>query len=65
MAKDFRVTILGLGNTLLGDEVFGVHFVRWFEGRHRLPTGVQLIDGGTLGCVLLDAVCGCDQFRKR
>ena len=62
MAKDFHLTILGLGNILLGDEGFGVHFVRWFEGRHRLPEGVKLLDGGTLGYVLLDKVCGCNHL---
>ena len=25
------LTILGLGNILLQDEGFGVHFIRWFE----------------------------------
>jgi hydrogenase maturation protease len=62
MAKNFQVTILGLGNILLGDEGFGVHFVRWFEDRYRLPTRVQLMDGGTLGYVLLDTVCNCDHL---
>lgn len=57
-----KVTILGIGNILLGDEGFGVHFVRWFGARHRLPEGVTLMDGGTLGYVLLDTVCSCDRL---
>jgi hydrogenase maturation protease len=51
------VIILGLGNTLMGDEGFGVHFVRWFEGRRRLPPEAEVVDGGTLGYVLLDTIC--------
>ena len=51
------IIILGLGNILMGDEGFGVHFVRWFEGRHRLPPGVEIVDGGTMGYTLLDTIC--------
>jgi hydrogenase maturation protease len=54
MADKKFITILGLGNILLQDEGFGVHFVRWFSDRYRLPDNVQAVDGGTLGYVLLD-----------
>lgn len=54
MTQEKHITILGLGNILLGDEGFGVHFVNWFEARHRLPQKVEIIDGGTLGYFLLD-----------
>lgn len=57
-----RTTILGLGNILLGDEGFGVHFVRWFAGRHRLPDEAALVDGGVLGYALLDIICNCDHL---
>jgi len=60
MASKNPLTILGLGNILLGDEGFGVHFVRWFAERHRFPPGVAIVDGGTLGYLLLDTVCGCE-----
>jgi len=56
MAKE-PVILLGLGNILLGDEGYGVHFVRWFAGRHRLPPEVEIVDGGTLGYLLLDTIC--------
>ncbi len=46
------VLILGVGNTLLGDEGVGVHVVRHLEGT-ALPQGVRLLDGGTGGLVLL------------
>jgi len=49
-------TVMGLGNILLGDEGFGVHFVRWFEERHRFDDSVYIMDGGVLGYLLLDPV---------
>ncbi|MGZ6291272.1 MAG: HyaD/HybD family hydrogenase maturation endopeptidase [Syntrophales bacterium] len=57
-----RVTILGLGNVLLQDEGFGVHFVRWFESNYRVPGNVKIVEGGTLGYGLLDTVCSCDRL---
>ncbi|HOJ13783.1 MAG TPA: hydrogenase maturation protease, partial [Deltaproteobacteria bacterium] len=51
-----KITVLGLGNILLKDEGFGVHFVRWFSERHSYGPEVELLDGGTLGYRLLDIV---------
>ena len=62
MTEKKRLTILGLGNILLGDEGFGVHFVRWFAGRRRLSPEVEIVDGGTMGYVLLDTLCRCDEM---
>ncbi len=59
MNRNTSIVILGLGNILLGDEGFGVHFVRWFEERYRLPPEVEIVDGGTLGYLLLDNICNC------
>lgn len=56
------VTILGIGNILLADEGFGVHFVRWLTGRYRSTDNVRIIDGGTLGYALLDIICSCDNL---
>jgi hydrogenase maturation protease len=57
------LTVLGLGNILLGDEGFGVHFIRWFiERRPSVPNNVLLMDGGTLGYALLDTICSCDHL---
>lgn len=53
---NFDITVLGLGNILLGDEGFGVHFVRWFEERHTFTESVRIVDGGVLGYLLLDTV---------
>lgn len=56
------LTILGLGNILLQDEGFGVHFVTWFGKRYSLPEGVQLVDGGTLGFGLFDIITSCENL---
>jgi hydrogenase maturation protease len=56
------ITILGLGNILLQDEGFGVHFAQWFSERYRLPEQVNVIDGGTLGYVLLDTLSRCEHL---
>lgn len=56
--KNF-VTILGIGNILLQDEGFGVHFVRWESERHRFTDEIRIIDGGTLGYALLDIISSC------
>lgn len=57
-----RITVLGLGNVLLQDEGFGVHFIDWFSGRCRVPARVSLVDGGVLGYGLLDTVTSCDHL---
>ena len=62
MKEKKRITILGLGNILLQDEGFGVHFVRWFENNYRVPENVKVVEGGTLGYGLLDTVCSCDKL---
>ncbi len=62
MEKADRVTILGLGNILLQDEGFGVHFVRSIAGKYRFDGDVQIVDGGTLGYRLLDTVCSAGRI---
>jgi len=57
MEEKQHITVLGLGNILLQDEGFGVHFVNWFSARHRLNGRVKFVDGGTLGYGLLDIIC--------
>lgn len=56
MAEQKQITVLGLGNILLKDEGFGVHFIRWFTERHAFGDEVRILDGGTLGYRLLDIV---------
>ena len=57
-----RTTILGLGNTLLRDEGFGVHFLKEMEKNYLFPENVKLVDGGTLGYGLLDTISSCDRL---
>ncbi|MBN2808300.1 MAG: HyaD/HybD family hydrogenase maturation endopeptidase [Deltaproteobacteria bacterium] len=57
-----RTTILGLGNTLLRDEGFGVHFLHELDRKYDFPDDVKLIDGGTLGYGLLDTISSCDRL---
>ena len=46
----------------MGDEGFGVHFIRWFSRRYRETNDLQLVDGGTLGYKLLDIICSCEHL---
>ena len=48
-----KTLILGLGNLILGDEGVGVHVVQAIE-KLALPTGVECLDGGTGGFILLE-----------
>jgi hydrogenase maturation protease len=54
--KKHSITLLGLGNILMQDEGFGVHFVRWFGNKYVLPESLNVVDGGTLGYILLDTL---------
>ena len=56
-----RTLVLGLGNTLMGDEGVGVHVVRELEKR-ALPAGVGCLDGGTGGFVLLEPLQSADRI---
>ncbi|WP_457567218.1 HyaD/HybD family hydrogenase maturation endopeptidase [Desulfurobacterium sp.] len=47
-----KIGIMGVGNILLGDEGFGVHFIEYFKNRYDVPENVELIDGGTAGIFL-------------
>jgi len=55
--KNYKLVVLGLGNLLLKDEGFGVHFVRRFQRKYRMPEHIAIIDGGTLGYALMDIIC--------
>ena len=60
--KKEKVTILGVGNILLRDEGFGVHFISWFSERYKPSEDVSIIDGGTLGYALIDIICSCENL---
>jgi len=45
--------VLGLGNTLCGDDGVGVAAVTYLSRHYEVPPGVAVVDGGTLGLALL------------
>lgn len=51
-------TVLGVGNTILSDEGFGVRVVEYLEKNFVFPENVRLIDGGTLGVELMHFISG-------
>jgi len=56
-----KTLVLGLGNVIMGDEGVGVHVVRALE-KHPLPAGVECLDGGTGGFILLDPLQQADRI---
>lgn len=57
-----KAVVLGLGNILLRDEGVGVRVVEALAERYILPAEVEVIDGGTAGMELLNAIAGCDHL---
>lgn len=51
-----RVLVLGLGNVLLGDDGVGPAAIARLERDYRIPPAVRLVEGGTLGLLLLDEI---------
>jgi hydrogenase maturation protease len=47
------ILVLGLGNTIMTDDGFGVKAVTTLSSRYRYEGPVKLLDGGTLGLDLL------------
>ena len=56
-----RILILGVGNILFTDEGIGVRALEWLRERYDFPEQTRLIDGGTLGMGLMDALLSCDR----
>jgi len=61
VAADKKTLVVGLGNVLMGDEGVGVHIVKALE-KHELPEGVECLDGGTGGFILLEPLQEADQI---
>jgi hydrogenase maturation protease len=55
-----RITVIGIGNVLAGDDAIGPHVVRVVEARWALPDDVQVIDAGTPGYDLTAFLVGMD-----
>ena len=50
------ITVLGVGNVLMGDEGFGVRAVEYLRKNHRFPPSVEVMDGGTSGVYLAPVI---------
>ncbi len=56
------VTVLGIGNILMGDEGAGVRALETLRERYEFPEGVCLLDGGTMGLDLLYYLEGTERL---
>lgn len=54
--------VLGLGNTIMTDDGFGVRVVETLSSRYRFPGEIRLLDGGTLGLDLLPHLEGIERL---
>ena len=52
MTQSKKIGILGVGNLLLADEGFGIHFIERLQNDFTFPPNVELLDGGTAGIML-------------
>ena len=57
MKKHLRIVIIGVGNLLCQDEGVGIHVIRELE-RMKLPPEVEVVDCGSAGLLVLDAMNG-------
>ena len=57
-----KTLVLGLGNTLLGDEGAGVYAVRALQERHADRADLELLDGGTLSFTLAGPIEDADNL---
>jgi len=48
--------VIGVGNTIFTDDGVGVHAARLLQADPRVPAGVTILDGGTLGLGLIPYV---------
>ena len=53
--------IIGVGNLLCSDEGVGVHIARRLL-QTTLPSGIEVLDGGTEGFGLMDAIVGLERL---
>jgi hydrogenase maturation protease len=51
--KSQSILVLGVGNYLMGDEGVGIHLIQQMA-ENTLPEGVDILDGGTGGFLLLN-----------
>ncbi len=61
MTERLGLLVLGLGNVLCGDDGLGAAAVHLLQQAYRVPEGVLVIDGGTLGLALLPMLQDAEQ----
>ena len=57
-----RILLLGVGNILYSDEGLGVHAVKMLEQGWTFSDNVELLDGGTMGKLLMAPIMDCDRL---
>jgi len=57
-----NAVVIGVGNTILSDDGVGVHAARLLQADSRVPAGVAILDGGTLGLELLPYACDASRL---
>ena len=53
--------VLGLGNVAQADDGLGIHAVRELQARFDLPPGIEVIEGGTAGLLLVPVLSDADR----
>jgi len=62
LAEKMNTLVLGLGNTLLGDEGVGVHIIEGLQKKYANLNNVTFLDGGTLSFTLASYIEGTDNL---
>ncbi|HIE33792.1 MAG TPA: hydrogenase maturation protease [Candidatus Altiarchaeales archaeon] len=52
--------VIGFGNTIFGDDGFGPRTIEYINENFKLPSDVQIMDGGTATDCLLDEIIDTD-----
>lgn len=60
--NNMQTLVLGLGNTLLGDEGIGVHVIQNLQTNYPALSNVTLLDGGTLSFTLASYIEDCENL---
>lgn len=55
-----RISVIGIGNVLEGDDALGPTVVRLFEAAFTVPADVSIVDGGTPGLDLTAYMAGLE-----
>ncbi|WP_291327591.1 HyaD/HybD family hydrogenase maturation endopeptidase [Desulfovibrio sp. UCD-KL4C] len=62
MSESQKILVLGVGNILFTDEGIGVKVVTDLQKEFSFSPNVTLMDGGTLGTILMGPIMECDML---